>query len=130
MNKDDIMKLEGEELDRAVAELVMGWHVIFSHGSNHWEDADGRWGAGVGRYPEDDDEFLHTLDFHPSESILWAWEVVEKIPLPFCLTQSAIKDGWCAEFLPDDSNETINCIADTAPLAISRAALIAALRLK
>jgi hypothetical protein len=121
MNKDDIMKLEGEEMDKAVAELVMGWHR-----SRDNMDLNDVWRNEHGEYARNGYLSPSIMgDWSPTTNIADAWEVVEKIPLPFCLTQSAIKDGWCAEFLPDDSNETINCVANTAQLAICRAALLA-----
>ena len=128
----DILNMQaGEEMDALVAEKVMKWHIASDRNvPEHWEDEDGRWGAGIGKYPEDDAEFLHTLDFHPSESILWAWEVVEKMEseyrMPAAIIRSAILDGWSAEFLTENAGlDIVSVEADTPELAICRAALLA-----
>jgi hypothetical protein len=107
-------------MDKAVAELVMGWHVETENEHTHWITSDDKWGAGIGKYPEYDDEFLHTLDFHPSESLLWAWEVVEKMQGGLRFELRRIPSGFWEYF-----GEEMSAEANTAPLAISRAALLA-----
>ena len=84
MTRDEILKMEaGREMDALMAEKVMGWHLVTDKdGWKHWGDKDGRWGAGMNQSSHDDyedGEDFHVLHWHPSESILWAWEVVEKL---------------------------------------------------
>lgn len=127
---------EGKELDELVAEKVMGWHkgnYIFPDGKtigendNDWLDEDGKFMCGIDKedYYEDDEDF-HLLHWHPSGSILWAWEIVEKSK-SFELTnyQTYEPNEWhCSISL---GSYCYDAKAETAPLAICRAALLAAL---
>jgi hypothetical protein len=109
-----------------VAEKVMGWHkgnYVFSNGkaigedNSDWLDAEGRFMCGIAREDEhEDDEDFNLLHWHPSQSILWAWDVVERF------TDVDI----------EKSGLNYNCYihgylvtADSTPLAICRAALLA-----
>jgi len=114
MTRDEIMAMEaGREMDALVAEKVMGWELrtFKSNGVDFWHI------PGTVRCELDAPKF--------STDIGAAWEVVEKmigemwnLSLEY---QSAVY--WC-EFgktcVPGDGE-----IADTAPLAICRAALLA-----
>ena len=111
MTRDEIMKLEGRELDTAVAEYVMGW--IRNLPNDGWWTGD----AKVITY------------FSPSKSILSAWHVVEKMKEnSYSLFLSVYHDkkpkGFFTKGLGYKNHEVI---ADTELLAICRAALLAVL---
>ena len=130
MDRDEILNMPaGREMDALVAEKVMGWHIeTDDSGWGHWADANGHWGAGINQDDTDDyedDEDFHILHWHPSQSIKWAWEVVEQVTKKSKFTVIEIrggnelyqiafwyplKDSWHAEGL--------------LPLAICRAALL------
>lgn len=117
----------GREMDKLIAENVMGLHISTDeHGRQSWRDSDDRYQHAVGRYDGyEDDEDFHTINWHPSESILWAWEVVEKLHL--IIGESVGSDGshWYCTNRWDEDDATVEVCADTAPLAICRAALMA-----
>ena len=137
MKKDYIENMPaGKEMDEMVAEKVMGWHkgtLTFSDGSTlsgkeDWLDAEGHYMHGIKQengWYEDDEDF-HLLHWHPSESILWAWEVVEKMLGEDCFGESLFLENhgliWDAGFRE-------HAYADTAPLAICRAALLTVMRI-
>ena len=60
----------GKEINALVAEEIMGWH---SNGFD-WLDADNRYQHRLSSGYEDAEDF-HLINWNPSESILWAWEV-------------------------------------------------------
>jgi hypothetical protein len=123
MTRDEIMNMpEGKEMDELVAEKVMGWHLVKTNsGRDQWHDADG-YQHMVSRYDGyEDAEDFETICWHPSESILWAWEVVEKLDylkLVKSFGLSGVK--WIAKI--DD----VEVFSNTAPLAICRVALLVA----
>lgn len=119
MKREQIMAVEGRELDAAVAEHVMGWRDI-----------------KVRMFPG----ALCTLGGNPpgkswpdmvpdySTDIAAAWRVVERLPWPVALTN--VVDGeWECTVLCYDGGETHDndetATARTAPEAICRAALLA-----
>jgi hypothetical protein len=113
LTRDEILEMEaGEEIDKLVAEKVMGWYVS-SYGL-------------VDREHKPGDVFLGDVCecWSPSFSISAAWEVVNKLK-----EQSDIVDVWHEswEWHCDIGSygdcQTVK--ADTAPLAICRAALLA-----
>lgn len=118
-------------MDTLVAERVMGWRKVLegdkeSVWRDRWEDCDGHYRHAISRYDGyEDDEDFHTICWHPSESILWAWEVVEKMPddTELKLEQVKLSDLWVAGFYKSD-NVIYQAAADIAPLAICRAALL------
>jgi hypothetical protein len=138
MTRDEILNMPaGSEMDALVAEKVMGWHIVADKdGWRHWDNVDGYYSSGILQCDGDneDEEDFHIIHWHPSESILWAWEVVEKFVSTaergYAKWQVVIhSDGmerWIADF-KDDPLHTTNCSAPTAPLAICRAALLAVL---
>ena len=63
--------------------------------------------------------------WRPSTDMAAAWDAGTATNLPMCVTQSQLKDGWTCYFLLDDDWNTVEASADTAPLAICRAALLA-----
>lgn len=91
MTKDEILKMEaGREMDDLVAEKVMGWHkgnYVYPDGkslsdkNDEWLDAEDHYVCGVA--PEDssyeDDEDFNLIHWHPSGSMLWAWDAVERV---------------------------------------------------
>ena len=122
--QDVIEKLSNEQIDKLVAEKVMGWHWVPFDKSDpdrfiHLSDPDGMW--------LDAENKFHHNDFLPSLNISQAWEVVESQRI------------WSVtiENLPDHPREIVCrfykpftgfhffAVAETAPLAICRAALLA-----
>jgi hypothetical protein len=110
MTKDEILQMPaGRELDRAVAELVMGWKL-----ANHI------WATPEGRI-----EYSDTF-FNPSSDLGMAWEVVTKMEdkgwywdgnsrkrSPRCV--------WIFHF----GDKIIRGASDFLPVSICRAALLA-----
>lgn len=143
MDREYILNLpEGEEINNLVAEKVMGWHkgvITFSDGSTFsgkedWLDEKGRYMCGMktdDRWYEDEEDF-NLLHWHPSESILWAWEVVEKLQDKFSFVlsyddpPSDDEHKWNCEFFYKGDPAYIDheVYAPTAPLAICRVALL------
>lgn len=117
MTRDEILAMPaGMEMNALVAEKVMGWH---EH-NGMWLDLDNRiWANPPG--------------WSPSTNIATAWEVVQKHPYYFALYRTNETDWrlalfgtvhWeCRFYAP----EKFDAKADTAPLAICRAALIVVL---
>src|SRR5512139_113235 len=90
MKREEILNMPaGREMDALIAEKVMGWHkgkYHFYDGTSinevvsDWLDSEGHYKCGIGTEDGfEDNEDFHLLRWHPSESILWAWEVVEKL---------------------------------------------------
>lgn len=107
----DIDKLEGPELDRLVAEKVMGWigYSFFREGSIEQE-----WKTATG----------YRKDFYPSSDMVAAWEVVlsgrfYSVTLDAGTRYSTIE----ASIRKDVADEPVMADAPTAPLALCRAAL-------
>lgn len=131
MTRDEILNMEaGEKMDVLVAERVMGWHIVSENGYLHWNDADNHFQCGVSIYDFEDAEDFHTLKWHPSESILWAWDVVEKLCdisgcdiVKICKRDPELLRGnWSCNL-----GMGFEAFGDTAPLAICRAALLSVL---
>ena len=121
MTKDEILNMEaGREMDALIAEKVMGWDV-HPH-RTHYINRDAK-----NEHPY----FVICGDFEPSTDIAAAWQVVEKMSSrkdwdehPVCIVRNyAFKDMWTVELRDYDFDAT----AETAPLAICRAALLAAM---
>ena len=134
MTREEVFQMEeGKEMDTLIAERVMGWHIVKRENwSDIWEDAEGRYQHHVSSDDYGDDEDFHLIRFHPSESILWAWEVVEKLNTKAGITAFNIwryeDNDWRCQFVNRHQNETIR--AETAPLAICRTALLAVMELE
>lgn len=131
MTKDEILNMEaGEQIDTLIAEKVMGWHRVHDEKwRDQWHDSGGRYQHPISRYDGyEDQEDFHTICWHPSESILWTWELIEKMPdnLELKLEQVKLSDSWVAGFYtPDDV--VYQASANSAELAICRAALLTVL---
>ena len=130
MTKDEILNMEAvEEMDKLVAEKVMGWHIITEDGFKFWEREDGRFMCTVSTDSYEDDEDFHLLHWHPSESVLWAWGVVERLQetgWSFDLTEHADPEGdYIMEFWRRDGlgDEQFICRGESVPLVICRGAL-------
>lgn len=103
----------GPELDRLIAEKVMGWTFEAELG-NYWlED-----GTDVCRVLIGGHEY-----WRPSTNIAHAWEVVEHLRPDKIIRLSDDVDRWVAFFVFAGWRGQFN--APTAPLAICRAALAA-----
>lgn len=117
-------QLAGRALDALVAEKVMGWNLADRRRL--------RWGEGPDCWITGDDEAPTRQWFAPSIDIASAWKVVEKLDafggggvLYLYLSRDA-EDGWAARFYAWGASESCQAEwskADTAPLAICRAAL-------
>lgn len=90
LTRDKVLSMpSGTEMDTLVAEMVMGWHkggfvswtgMRTARNDEDWLDADGRYMCGVPQEDMyEDDEDFNLLHWHPSQSIIWAWQVVEKL---------------------------------------------------
>lgn len=108
MNYDDMTA--GPEMDRLVAEKVMGWELC-EHNGLLWKEEPESWGDQT--------------PWTPSTNIAHAWEVVEslvrrqlvvRVSIDFIATQCRIARS-------DFGDEVANVVDPSAPLAISRAAL-------
>ena len=124
----------GREMDVLIAENVMGWAV---HQRNT------AWWVKVADENEVTTEVMGVTygkdRFAPSTNIADAWEVVERMPIPFKLEkcwEKAYQIGpegwsacWCTDADCEGCNENSRCTngddawAETAPLAICRCAL-------
>lgn len=114
----------GPELDRMVAERVMGWRPYTAAGTFLDE---------LGGIHNTHPSAHGGLAFHPSEKIAHAWEVVEQmIAKRVHLDIISIDDGWMAGDGGKGYADEDGCVsldlrnhakAETAPLAICRAAL-------
>lgn len=106
----------GPEMDRLVAEKVMGW----THGQTGadycgWQGAKSYPGE---RYNRKND--AHYGIWNPSKEIAHAWEVLERMDT---MTLRKLPGGsYACAYLRDDI--LYHGLGDTAPLAICRAALI------
>jgi hypothetical protein len=124
MTKEEILAMEaGRELDEWVADKVMNYSVAYD-GSGicmvDWEE------VGYGKV---------LRQFNPSESIIVAWEVVEKIKNDFPARNFQVKGGqqmggYEATIIGHYSQEIVAvAFCNTAPLAICKAALLAVMDL-
>ena len=118
MLQDEIEKLSNEQIDILIAEKVLGWNCVEFDKIEPY-DPDGMW--------LDEKNVFHHNEFMPSLFISAAWEVVESQRI------------WSVtiENLPDHPREIVCrfykpftgfhffAVAETAPLAICRAALLA-----
>ena len=115
----------GDEMDALVAEKIMGWHI----GNNIsigkcWYDGNEEYQHGIFNGAYEDDEDFHLLHWHPSSSILWAWEVVDcMFKRGFYLTLEQFQVDYQCMF-DNSSGEAEYAVADAAPLAICRSALM------
>ena len=146
MSRDEILNMPaGRQLDALIAEKVMGWEAIrvdyFGEDSSPRQNELEEWMAkneldSIGDYFIDVDKnfWVEDNDWQPSTDIHAAWEVVEKMrnnkyePCVNgeCWTPIEHRMGlWQADF--QNGGPCHSARADTAPLAICRAALLAAM---
>jgi hypothetical protein len=134
--REKILEMEaGRELDSLVAEDVMGWKMaIATDGTTeYWDNGTFCGGKRVepvtGGFRLDD----YSNTWNPSTNISNAWEVLEKMRERFDWVgiDSVMKSRYRCLIIDRivlDGKETIGeCIADTAPEAICKAALLAAI---
>jgi hypothetical protein len=128
MTRDDVLAMQpGRELDALVAEKVMGWAELWTDSKNYMA------------YPPCEQKFtIGEAERHPvwpySTDIAAAWEVVEKIKhMNLYIATHVPADGRITCIVDDDINGELTCdevkeyqvVADTAPEAICKAALLA-----
>ena len=128
----------GPKLDALVAEHVMGWeHLDSWMGSPLAKGWDGFWDGEWVRWitlPESDDENM-AKPWSPSTDIVAAWKVVEKMREGYSISIHTIGSIWqCTLEIKDHKTRfpvevahagDAFADADTAPLAICRATLMA-----
>lgn len=125
MRKEEILNMPaGDEIDILVGENVMGWHKYWDERIKCflWHNKENKSATFVSG------SFFH--DWSPSTDIEAAWEVVDKA-VYFELSQPQNyedKSWYCAMAL--EGTRTHDAQADTAPLAICRAALLAVMDLE
>lgn len=115
MIDNDALKLEaGNELDRLIAEKVMGWTEDTSNKFPRWKDKEGNqqwWTTG-------------NYSFRPSTEHSHAWEVFLKIPCNARHTGQIYDGRWGVRFYMDAEQKNIaEGEAETFELAVCRAAL-------
>ena len=123
MTPEEIDKLEtGPETNALVAEKVMGWSNLTT-----------KYGCLTGNHPDTEASLLpygHTSVPEYSTFISAVWEVVDKLKREYDFNMDwDIRVGWnCAWGFPESAMKaSVSACADTAPLAICRAALKAKL---
>lgn len=115
----------GEEMDSLLAEKVMGWHILEENGFKHWVDSENKFQCGVASYDgHEDDEDFHILRWHPSESALWAVDVVAEKFDTLRINKSFGMKGviWIVKI------GNVEVFEETLPLALCRAALLKKLK--
>ncbi len=119
MTRDEILNMPaGREMDALV------WMALHEQSPDltlcRFVDGDYQPNAG---YPVG-----HISPPNYSTDIAAAWEVKEKIGFPISLVESMLGGDFSCEFLVDlETSEIVEGIAGTAPLAICRASLLAAM---
>jgi hypothetical protein len=126
----------GQELDRLVAELVMGWSLYHydkgERGSEYWSLLDEhcnaivyswRPGSYMTEFKSEKDAFAW---FKPSENIGQAWEIEERLRPTHWIDIQDMRTHYDVTIRRniDDQSPAI-ATAETLPLAICRAALLA-----
>lgn len=107
MTRDEILRMPaGKELDALIAEKVMGWRKVRWLGTYDWRDKDG-------------DHPYSVNGWTPSTDSQKACDVVDKLG-PASFSSYKYNDGFGVCL---DSDFTVK--AETLPLAICRAALLA-----
>ncbi len=141
MTNEEIDKLEaGPELDALIAEKVMGCTLV-----NHVNPKYGvTCGCAYGAHRQVQ-EHIDDLLADYSTDMTYAWKVVERIRLAYAVQIDERRAGWACELTPwweDDAERELQrmfaseyekygiVIAETAPLAICRAAIRAVLSQK
>jgi hypothetical protein len=125
MNRDEILAMPaGREMDALIAEKVMGWTLGEPHEIHGWM-MHGMVTVRDWVGSTNDAGITHIEKWSPSTDIAAAWEVVEKLGDKFDeLERGDGGEFWMCVVYPDGF---IPCVAraETAPLAICRAALLA-----
>lgn len=135
MKRDEILNMPaGRDLDALIAEKVMGWTretywvatLTIATGQREDEERSGLMGP----------DGIRDVDNYPcySDDIAAAWEVVEKLRYEYSITVETTRtrrqEILAGFFVPNSYKPTARAVADTAPLAICRAALLAAMEEK
>ena len=125
------MKTENEELDNQVAEKVMKWHKKEAYGTWDWVNDNDRPECGVPDDGFEDDEDFNLLFWHPSDSMLWAWDVFEEMSKHGIVKVSNGDGDSCdCDFFPwgeliEPNWYPAHTTENSYSLAISKAAIIA-----
>jgi hypothetical protein len=115
----------GPELDRLIAEQVMGWtHWLTSYGGEFWLDGTKPVRAANLRTTEMSPWFLP--QFQPSTNMAHAWEVVAEIirKNPSLVIQTNTDaHGTMCRIITASGDSPASCVRKSAPHAICLAAL-------
>ena len=151
MTRDEILALEGRELDVAVAESIFGWHWTRGREAHSTDDTVYRWLHPPKSYtnftPATGDEPMlgGSIYFVPAYSadIGMAWQIVDYMldwDGPFWWDDFSMRSHRSADdsswtwgagfrywtFPQNETTVIVEAMGNTAPLAICRAALLAA----
>jgi len=118
------MMKAGRELDRLIAETVMGWRLKHwrdeTDGGTYWVSADGEF---AGKYSVGSDPKWR---WSPSTDIAAAWQVVDKMNLlhdASCLGYDESNSEWIIFEVCCPYDGEVIAVGETPELAICRAAL-------
>ena len=127
MTREEIEQMQaGNKMNSLVAMKVLNWSLTGDELIGCVVDGRQVQPGDVLYLSEDGDAYWSAPNF--SERIEYAWQVVEKMRENkswFGVSVDSVNEGyWVSEFVTD--NDTVSFVsAETAPLAICRAALIA-----
>lgn len=127
LTREQVLEMgAGREMDSLIAERVMKWYITKGEysGKEYWNDSD-------------DYSHYSLQGFNPSTHILAAWEVLEKMNNEGCrvlvnvadekdgevIRGRAISGEWHSNIVKSGERHN-HAYAETAPLAICRAALL------
>lgn len=107
--------MKNQDIDRQIAEKVMGWELRPLYGLGWWNKSD------TGKLMQ-----IRNI-FNPSTDITHAFEVVRKMKKKnYCFTladYSPISKLWEAEFINDNNGKSFISTTNTPEMAICLAAL-------
>ena len=118
MTREEIERMPaGREMDRLIAEKVMGWKSDGSHSSD---------GLPIYHTYQNGSRDVWLRDWKPSSDIAAAWQVAEKLRNEWGSFDLRAGLQWFCWSDVDNriAGEVVAASADTASLAICRAALI------
>jgi hypothetical protein len=128
LTTEQIMQMQaGPEMNAAVAELVMRWHqwVDLSRDYEGPYPMFADWGEMSLAVYEDEESGDVTRHFSPSTDIAAAWLVVEEIGKRHTVEVECVKGIIYVKVFYGHGPGQFHCASDdSAPLAISRAALL------
>jgi len=138
MTREEILAMPaGDDLDKLVAEHIMGWTDLRKQ--KHWWNKFDETEEWYGTYTTIAPSTMRSKVDDWSTDIEYAWLVMERVASLGCRLvledwRECEKDsgihGWAAYFDIPGGHTTEQVVAESAPLAICRAALLATLATK